>query len=121
MRIKGIGINLDSSMIDGDYRIFEQQLKIFQETGFDYVEIPVHDLDLIINGRLNQEQTRKVKDIMAGFNLGYTVHAPDDLNLMVVTDPEIHLEVFKSTIRFAAEIEAEILVYHSSIAFFDPA
>ncbi|GAI26703.1 unnamed protein product, partial [marine sediment metagenome] len=35
MQIKGIGINIDSSTIDGDLDLFEKALGDFQDIGFD--------------------------------------------------------------------------------------
>ena len=75
-------------------------------------EIPVHGVDAIVNGHLRQGRTKKVRDILRTFDLEYTVHAPDRLNLVDFEYPEIQRKVFAASIRFAAEIGAKILVYH---------
>ncbi|MBZ4669328.1 MAG: Xylose isomerase protein barrel [Defluviitaleaceae bacterium] len=119
MKVKGFGINADSGRIDGNLGIFKSDLKFFSEVGYDYVEIPVHGLDLIINGKLNTSQLKKVKNILNYFNLKFTVHAPDRLNLMSEIRGEKHREALKSTIQFAGEIGSETVVYHSSKAYFN--
>ncbi|MDK2840360.1 MAG: hypothetical protein PWQ83_1952 [Thermosipho sp. (in: thermotogales)] len=119
MKIEGIGINADSGRIDGNFKIFEADLKFFQEVGFDYVEIPVHGLDLIMNGNLNTDQLKRVKNIIKNYKLKYTVHSPDRLNLMSAIENKKHKEALKSTIQFAGEIGSQVVVYHSSKVYFN--
>lgn len=113
MPIKGFGINAHSGRLDGNLDLLEQDLIQFQRVGFDYVEIPAHGVDAILNGRLNLRQTKRVKDVLARFDLKYTVHCSDWLNLMDVERFPLHKSIFEASIEFASEIEAEILVYHS--------
>ncbi len=119
MKVKGFGINADSGRTDGNLEIFKSDLKFFEEIGYDYVEIPVHGLDLIINGKLNMDQLKKVKNIIKCFNLKFTTHAPDRLNLMAEIRNEKHKEALKSTVQFAGEIGSEIVVFHASKADFN--
>ncbi len=113
MSIKGIGINADSSRIDGNLEVLREDLACFQRAGFDYVEIPVHGVDAILNGRLNPRQVKRVKEVLARFDLQYTVHCSDWLNLMDADEFPLHKSNFEASIEFASEIGAEILVYHS--------
>jgi len=113
MHIKGIGINIDSSAIDGDLDLLEKTLGSIQGNGFNYAEIPVHGVDAIFKGKLNWLQTRAVTDILKEFKLKYTVHGPDLLNLMDSGNFKLQKEIFKSGIEFAKAIGAEIFVYHS--------
>jgi len=113
MKIKGIEINIDSSTIDGDLDLLEKTLSNFQDIGFDYAEIPVHGVDAIFRGKLNWLQTRAIIDILKEFQLKYTVHGPDLLNLMDSRNFKLQKEIFKSGIEFANAIGAEIFVYHS--------
>ncbi len=113
MTIKGIGINAHSKRLDGDLGILEHDLTLFQRIGFDYVEIPVHGVDAILNGQLNLRQMKRIKEVLAKFHLGYSVHCPDLLNLMEVENFPLQKSVFRASIEFASEIGAEILVYHS--------
>ena len=113
MGIKGIGINAHASHIDGDLEVLEQDLACFQQAGFDYVEIPVHGVDAILNGRLNPRQVKRIKEVLARFDLKYTVHCSNWLNLMDADEFPLHKNIFTASIEFASEIGAEILVYHS--------
>lgn len=113
MHIKGIGINIDSSAIDGDLDLLEKTLGSIQDNGFNYAEIPVHGVDAIFKGKLNWLQTRVIKDILKEFKLKYTVHGPDLLNLMDSRNFKLQKEIFKSGIAFTNAIGAEIFVYHS--------
>lgn len=113
MHPKGIGLNVDSSTINGDLEVLEKTLAAIQESGFNYAEIPVHGVDAIFKGKLNWLQTRIIIDILKEFKLKYTVHGPDLLNLMDSRYFKLQREVFKSGIEFAQAIGAEIFVYHS--------
>jgi len=112
MHIKGIGINIDSSTIDGDLDLLKKTLANIQDKGFDYAEIPVHGVDAIFKGKLNWLQTRAITDILKEFKLKYTVHGPDLLNLMDPSNFKLQREIFKSGIEFTNAIGGEIFVYH---------
>ncbi len=112
MKIKGIGINIDAPTIDGDLDLLEKSLTEIQGMGFDYVEIPVHGVDAIIKGKLNRLQTKIIADILKNFQLKYTVHGPNLLNLMDYHNFKLHRDIFQAGIEFAHTIGAEIFVYH---------
>jgi len=111
MSIKGVGINAHSSRINGDIELLERNLAHFKKIGFDYVEIPVHGVDGVINGELNLENVKRVKEALRKYNLKAAVHAPDPLNLRK-DNLDLQKEVFQSSIEFASELEAKVLVYH---------
>jgi sugar phosphate isomerase/epimerase len=110
-----IGINADSFTINGDLKILEGFLRTFAEAGFAYVEIPVHGLDVIVNGSLSPRRLAETKSMLARYPFSYTVHSPDRLDLADATYPAIHAATLKSTIDFAAEIGAKLVVYHGSL------
>ena len=109
-----IGINADSFTINGDLRILEKFLQGFVETGFSHVEIPVHGLDCIVNGFLEHTRLAMVKSLLARLPLSYTVHSPDRLYLADPGYPDVHAAALASTIDFASEICAKLVVYHGS-------
>lgn len=113
MAIKGIGINAHAERVDGDLEVLARDLACFQRAGFDYVEIPIHGVDAILNGRLNLRQVKRIKEVLSKFRLQYTVHCSNWLNLMDADEFELHRSIFQASIDFAGEIGAEILVYHS--------
>ena len=112
MSIKGVGINAHSPRINGDIELFERDLAHFKKIGFDYVEIPVDGVDGVINGKLNLENVKRVKEALRKYNLKATAHSPNTLNLRK-DNLDLQEEVFQSSIQFASELEAKVLVYHN--------
>ncbi|MFQ6066903.1 MAG: sugar phosphate isomerase/epimerase family protein [bacterium] len=111
MTIRGVGINAHSYRIKGDLEVLEVDLACFEQVGFDYVEIPIHGVDGVVGGELNLKSVEKVKEALRKHHLKATVHSPDTLNLRE-GDFELSQRVFKSSIKFTSELEAEILVSH---------
>ncbi len=111
MSIKGVGINAHSPRINGDIGLLERDLAHFKKIGFDYVEIPVHGVDGVINGELNLENVKRVKEALRRYNLKASAHAPEPLNLRK-DNFDLQKEIFQSSIEFAWELEAKVLVYH---------
>jgi len=109
-----IGINADSSLINGDLSTLDRLLGEFQAAGFSHVEIPVHGLDCILNSRLCPKRLVKAKAILGAYPFSYSVHAPDGLNLADREQPQAHFDALLATIDFAAEIGAGVVVYHGS-------
>lgn len=109
-----IGINADSSLINGDLSTLDKLLGEFQIAGFSHVEIPVHGLDCIMNSRICPKRLAKTRQIVGAYPFSYSVHAPDGLNLADRDQPEAHFDALLATIDFAAEIGADIVVYHGS-------
>ena len=107
-----IGLNVHSHRIDGDIDRLRRDLEAIQQAGFDAAEIPVHGVDAIVNGELRKPRVSQVRHVLNGFDLEYSVHAPDHLNLRDFEYPEVHRRVFSAGVEFAAEIGAKILVYH---------
>ena len=108
-----IGINSDAGRLDGNLTLLEEDLGRFQTVGFTHVELSVHGVGAMVNGALLPERVKEVCRILAGFDLHYTVHAPNPLNLMNQTDPATEKRLLASSIEFAGAVGAEILVCHS--------
>ncbi|GFN24240.1 sugar phosphate isomerase/epimerase family protein [Thermanaeromonas sp. C210] len=113
MLISGVGINADSVALDGDLDTLERTLAFYEEVGFDYVELPLHGLDLIMAGEINAGNLAAVKKLLSKHRFKYTAHAPDYLNLMDIWSKVSHAEVFEACLEIAAEIGARVLVYHA--------
>ncbi|WAM33473.1 sugar phosphate isomerase/epimerase family protein [Caldicellulosiruptor morganii] len=112
MNIKGIGINVSAKRIDGNHEILKNDLSYFERIGLEYIELPIHGLDIIFNGKLQLNNLKNVLKLIKQFPFKYTVHAPTYLNLMNFEEESLHITLFKSCIEFANAIESEILVYH---------
>ena len=107
------GSKIDEVRIDGSLDAFREDLNHYRELDIKAVELPVHGLDAIKNGRLDKKRTDRVKEILKDFDFEYSVHAPNPLNLMDRDNPALHLSVFKASLEFACEVESRILVYHA--------
>lgn len=108
-----IGAKIDEVRVDGDLNRMRRDLDYFARIGLQVVELPVHGLDVIRNGRLAGDPLQETLKILKDFDFEYTVHSPNPLNLMGPQDCRLHLEVFRSSLQFAAQIGARILVYHA--------
>lgn len=108
---KGIGVNIDTRRINGSIRRFRDELEFFTAIGFDYVEIPLAGLDVVVRGRIIEKRMQRLLDILNEFNIKRTVHAPDVINLKHKTNPW-HYKVFEATLAFAHRVGAEVVVYH---------
>ena len=107
-----IGLNIHSGRINGDLELLKRDLRAIEQAGFDVAEIPVHGVDAVVNGDLRRGRGTQVKKILDEFDLQYTIHSPDNLNLSEFRYPEVQRRVFSASIQFAASIGAETLVYH---------
>ena len=107
-----IGLNIHSGRINGDLELLKRDIRALAQAGFDVAEIPVHGVDAVVNGHLRVGRAKQVKEILNGFDLEYTVHAPDGLNLRDFQYPEVQRKVFAASIQFTAAIGAKTFVYH---------
>jgi sugar phosphate isomerase/epimerase len=107
-----VGMNLDEARIDGSLTNLRNDLARYNALGFQAVEIPVHALDVILWGILDESRLRQVRDILAEFPFMYSVHAPHRLNLMDTDDFMLHTEVLDCCLAFTRAIGSRILVYH---------
>lgn len=108
-----IGCKIDEIRVDGNLKVFQQDLSYFSEIGMEAVEIPVHGLDVIKGGLTDGRRLREVQNILKDFDFTYSVHSPNPLNLMDQWNPELHVSVFKASLEFALSIGSTILVYHA--------
>ena len=108
-----IGSKIDEVRIDGSLLKFRQDLESFREMGFKAVELPVHGLDVILNGKLIQNRLDKILNILNDFDFLYSVHSPNPLNLMDKKDTGLHVDVLLASLEFARQVRAKVVVYHA--------
>jgi len=107
-----IGSKIDDARVDGSLRHFTEDLNHYAELGIKAVELPPHGLDVIRNGRLDMRRTGRVREILKAYCFRYSLHSPDPINLMDMDNHEIHVSVLRSSLEFASEIGAGVVVYH---------
>ena len=122
MLIEGLCINTDGNYLGGSLERLEECLSFAQECGFDGAELSVHGLDLVVGGQVHRGRLDRVRRVIDRFDLIYSVHAPDRLNLAFPQRipgcaPELSLEkdVFASCLEVCAALGAGVMVYHSGL------
>lgn len=93
------------------------ELEALRAAGADFVELWMPDLGVILGGRLDEYRLEEVREALlaAGLasGLGYTVHAPLEADLMDLGRSEVQRGVLLSSVRFAGEIGAPVVVCHA--------
>jgi sugar phosphate isomerase/epimerase len=112
-KVVKIGCKIDEVRVDGSLEALQKDLDYFQGIGMGAVEVPVHGLDAIKNGVLDRQRVKEVRDILTSFEFDYSVHSPNPLNLMDEESIDQHMNVFRSSLEFTAEIGARVMVYHA--------
>ncbi len=107
MAFRGVGINHTGNVST------QKDLEPAKEAGADFVEIWLQDLGVILGGHLNETRLEWLREHLLDAGLGYTVHAPLEANLMDLTAPGIQRDVLMSSVRFAGEIGAGVVVCHA--------
>jgi sugar phosphate isomerase/epimerase len=108
-----IGCKIDEIRVDGNLLATKKDLTTFREWNFNVVELPVHGLDVIVNGRIQENRMQQIQELLEDFSFNYSVHAPNPVNLMDRINPDIHFQVLDSTLQFARKIHSKIVVYHA--------
>lgn len=110
--MKLIGSKIDEVRIDGCLERFRSDLDHMRDIGLDAVELPVHGLDIILNGSLNVRRMEAVQAVLRDYQFLYSIHAPNPLNLMDRDNPRLHAEVLTATMEAARRIGAKAVVCH---------
>jgi len=112
-----IGSKIDEVRIDGRLESLRKDLDHYAAMGIEAVELPVHGLDAIRNGSLNERRMLEILDSIKNYRFEYSVHAPNPLNLMEYEEEALHIAVFRASLEFTRRIGARVLVYHSGRFF----
>jgi sugar phosphate isomerase/epimerase len=108
MAMGRVGINRVGGVAD-----LAVELEALKIAGADFVELWVGELGVICGGGLEEARLRPVRELLLGADLAYTVHAPIELNLMQPAGADLHRGVLMTSIRFAGEIGANVVVCHA--------
>ena len=105
-----IGSKIDEVRIDGSLERFTSDLEKLKSFNLQAVELPVHGLDIILNGQINAPRLKATLEILQAFDFEYSIHAPNPLNLMDQKRPALHVDVMQATLEFARRVNAKVVV-----------
>ncbi len=108
--IRNIGLNVDTVRLSGSLKKLKEELSFIQSIGITLAEIPPAGLSFIFNGTADFQKSGKVFEILRGFDLYYTIHMPDPLNLALERSEDLSIAL--TVVNFAKAIKAKVVVYH---------
>jgi sugar phosphate isomerase/epimerase len=121
MRIRDIGLGCDPPFLDHRLATLERMLAEFAGFGYHLVELDVAFLGVVLDGRLRQAQVERVAGVLRQFELRYSVHGLERLNLAYDPRRELTAAVMRAQIEFCRRIGASTLVIHSGLQALDDA
>lgn len=119
MQIRQIGIAGGVGAGPQKLRQLATALTFFQVEGFSLVEISVTNLGLILHGELRQREVQEFVAILRDFDLRYTLHAPNRLNLAYDQRPALCQQIMRGLIELCRVAAIDRLVYHSGLQALD--
>ena len=121
MKVHSLGVDVPDGQVDGRRDALVDCLTQIQGLGFRLAELSIPSLNVIFNGQLIPRRLETVREIVARFDLRYSVHAPGRANLAFGSDPDLEYRVLEACLRFTGAIGARVLVYHSGLQALDAA
>jgi len=95
MKIHGLGIDIPDKQVDGRQQVLIDTLTQAQAVGFSVAELPIPGLNVIMNGELIRERVEAILEIIAPFDLRFSVHAPGRTNLAFGQDHDMDAGCWK--------------------------
>jgi sugar phosphate isomerase/epimerase len=119
LTIRDIGMAVGVPGGRGKYRQLEGALGGVYDLGYRLVELSPAPFAIILNGELQRRQLADFVAVLEQFDLRYTIHAFNRLNLAY--DPRHNLcqAIMRCLIEICGTVGAERLVYHSGLQALD--
>lgn len=109
MKKNKIGIETDGYLpFDG----LDTYFKNIKNCGYDFSEFSLTAFPLIIEGKLNQRLMDHLLPQFEEAELEYTIHIGTGLDLRTEKNPELHLQVLKTSIDICKILKSDILTVH---------
>lgn len=119
MKIGAIGLSVDISAGYQRFRRLEETLAHVQEMGYGLVELSISSLGIIFDGAVRPEPLGDLVAVTRNFDLRYTVHGLNRLNLAYDPRHELSRRIMEAQIKVAGAVGASRLVYHSGLQALD--
>jgi sugar phosphate isomerase/epimerase len=107
-----IGVGSSVPGVGGSVEGLIRGLAFIKAAGADHAELSTASLHITVGARDNTHRFAAVADACARADLRFTLHAPIAVNFMDETHGDLHLDLLLSSVRFAAEIGASVIVIH---------
>jgi sugar phosphate isomerase/epimerase len=112
MSKRKIGMATQSTLIDGNLQEFEKEITFYDSIGIKNIEIGIHGIDGIINGKVNDNIIKKALNILKNYNFIISIHCPDNLNLREQENIEKQKKVFTACLEASIKMHSRLIVYH---------
>ena len=107
-----ISTGFNTGMADGDLSRLDTRLAHMVAIGCTGAEITAVGLDAVVDCRLIPDRVAQLREIMARYDLAYSMHAPIAINLMDEAHVDIMHRAAMVSMELAAEIGAKVVVLH---------
>ncbi|NBD23665.1 sugar phosphate isomerase/epimerase family protein [Paenibacillus glycinis] len=112
MHIEAMGVSLLSNDLVSSMDRLEAKLAKIEELGFRAVELPIHGMNVIVNGRLLEERLERYVKLFKQFSLRVTTHAPFEINLFRQDGLSKERQVLQASIEVSGALGAAAMAYH---------
>lgn len=119
MQIHNIGISLSASAGHRQMKRLEEILSSAYDLGYRLVEFGITPFPVIMNGELRQRELANLIAVLRNFELRYTLHGYNRLNLAYDPRRELCQQIMRCQIEIARQMGAKVLVYHSGLQALD--
>jgi sugar phosphate isomerase/epimerase len=117
--IRNIGLAAGAAPGRDRFRRLEETLDTLQTMGYGLIELGISSLGIIFDGAVRPGPLADLIAVTSNFDLRYTVHGLNRLNLAYDPRRELCRRILRAQIEVAEAIEASCLIYHSGLQALD--
>lgn len=119
ININDIGIAFGIAAGPRRWARLEEGLGWVVDQGYKLVEMNPHSLAVIVNGEVQQDVLADYVSVLRSFDLRYTLHGLNRLNLAYDDRHELCQQIMRCQIEVCEAVGAGVLVYHSGLQALD--
>lgn len=119
MKIGNIGMSLSAEAGFRQLKRLEELLGMASGAGVRLLEIGITPFPVIMNGELRAREVANLVAVLRNFDLRYTLHGYNRLNLAYDARRELCQQIMRCQIEVARQMGAGMLVYHSGLQALD--
>ena len=120
--MRKIGFSPAVTHLAGRVSVLENDLRDLVEMGCTAAEIPALGVDAVVGGNLIPSKVERLQSLTRSFDLQYSVHAPNNLDLANPRAQEDgtpnlkqEMEILESFVHLTAAIGGRVVVYHCGV------